>query len=119
MPTVTAQTVRRELQRLSRARAEEFQRTLTHFAIERLLYRLSRSPEADRFLLKGAMLFVLWIGHLHRSTRDLDLAARGDPNPDNLGDLFRRLCMADSEPDGLRFDADSVQICIDQDDDEI
>ena len=29
---------------------------LTRFAVERFLYRLSRSPHADRFVLKGALL---------------------------------------------------------------
>jgi hypothetical protein len=40
----------------------DFQYTLTRYGIERLLYRLSRSPFHDRFVLKGAMLFVAWEG---------------------------------------------------------
>ncbi len=45
---------------LGRARAErsDFQILLTRYALERLLYRLSVSPHRDRFVLKGAMLFV-------------------------------------------------------------
>jgi len=51
---------------LDRARAErsDFQILLTRYAIERLLYRLSVSGHRDRFILKGAMLFVTW--HLPR-----------------------------------------------------
>lgn len=109
-PEATPDSIRRELQRISRARGEDFQRTLTHYAIERLLYRLSRSAVVDRFMLKGAMLFALWTGQLHRATRDLDLAGYGDPSPELLETLFRQLCVLDVEADGLRFDAESVTV---------
>jgi hypothetical protein len=45
------------------------------YGIERLLFRLSRSPHADRFLLKGAILFAVRDEKTHRPTRDLDLPA--------------------------------------------
>jgi hypothetical protein len=32
----------------------------TRYAVERLLYRLSRSEARERFVLKGAVLFYLW-----------------------------------------------------------
>ena len=50
---------------LDRARAErsDFQILLTRYAIERLLYRLSVSGHRDRFILKGAMLFVTWVAN--------------------------------------------------------
>ncbi|MBL7175863.1 MAG: nucleotidyl transferase AbiEii/AbiGii toxin family protein, partial [Desulfobacteraceae bacterium] len=37
------------------------------------LYRLSVSPYAKQFILKGAMLFTVWTGKSRRPTRDLDL----------------------------------------------
>jgi hypothetical protein len=48
---------------LDRARAErsDFQILLTRYALERLLYRLSVSEHRERFILKGAMLFVTWV----------------------------------------------------------
>ena len=46
-----AESVRARLFARSRERNETFQRTLTYFAIERLLYRLSRSKWKDRFVL--------------------------------------------------------------------
>ena len=60
---------------LDRARAErsDFQILLTRYALERLLYRLSVSEHRDRFILKGAMLFVTWVADPFRPTRDLDL----------------------------------------------
>jgi len=109
-PEVTSDSIRRELQRVNRARGEDFQRTFTQYAIERLLYRLSCSDAVDRFVLKGAMVFALWTGQLHRSTRDLDLAGHGDPGPELLGTLFRQLCVLDIEADGVQFDAESVTV---------
>ena len=58
-------------------KAEETNRTfnevLQYYAIERFLYRLSRSPSADRFVLKGALMFTAWGVVGFRATRDIDL----------------------------------------------
>ncbi|SFU23167.1 hypothetical protein SAMN05518861_15017 [Mesorhizobium sp. YR577] len=43
-----------------RAERQGFQILLTRYALERLLYRLSLSEHRNRFILKGAMLFVTW-----------------------------------------------------------
>ncbi len=65
---------------LDRARTErsDFQILLIRYALERLLYRLSVSEHRDRFILKGAMLFVTWVTNPFRPTRDLDLLGHGD-----------------------------------------
>jgi hypothetical protein len=39
---------------------------LARYATERLLYRLSRSPHVDRFILKGALLLLAWLGETIR-----------------------------------------------------
>lgn len=54
-------SVRQRLTNLAKARGIEFQRIPVLYALERLLYRLSVSPFADRFILKGASLFSLWL----------------------------------------------------------
>ena len=69
-------SVRQRLLTLPKARREDFQRVLVQYALERLLYRLSRSQYADRFIPKGALLFTLWTLEPHRRTRDLDLLAQ-------------------------------------------
>ena len=74
--------VRQRLLNLSRERGEEFQLVLTRYGLERLLYRLTQSPHAAHFILKGAVLFQLWTGQPHRSTRDLDLLGQGAPSTD-------------------------------------
>src|SRR3546814_5779475 len=70
---------RARLLKLSKANGQSFDLVLTRFALERLLFRLSQSPHADRFVLKGAMLMMSWFDDPHRGTRDLDLLGFGDP----------------------------------------
>ena len=49
---------------LNRARSEDppFRELLQYFAMERFLYRLSRSRFADQFILKGALLLTACCG---------------------------------------------------------
>ena len=79
---------------LDRARAErsDFQVLLTRYALERLLYRLSVSGHRERFILKGAMLFVTWVTDPFRPTRDLDLLGHGDNDVGAIADTFRSIC---------------------------
>ena len=81
---------------------------LKRFMIERLLYRLSQSSYQERFVLKGAMLFMLWTGTMHRPTQDLDLLAYGDDSPQKLVAIFREICQLTVDPDGLTFDPTSI-----------
>jgi predicted nucleotidyltransferase component of viral defense system len=82
---------------------------LTRYAVERLLYRLSRSEHADRFVLKGAMLFQVWGGAPYRPTRDLDLLGHGDCSISGLEQVFRQICEQPVEDDALEFRADTVR----------
>jgi hypothetical protein len=52
-------SVRQRLLNLRDQTGEDAQALFIQFAIERFLYRLSRSSVADRFVLKGAMLHGL------------------------------------------------------------
>ena len=61
-----AASVRQRLFNLARSRNDDFQRILTQYALERLLYRLSQSDHANSFVLKGALLFLLWSDEPHR-----------------------------------------------------
>ena len=103
-------SVRQRLLTLSEQRHEAFDLVLMRFAIERLLYRLSRSPSAERFLLKGAMLFVVWADGSHRPTRDLDLLGFGPAEAGEIEDVFRGLCAVAVEPDGMVYLADTVRV---------
>ena len=101
-------SVHQRLMNLRDTYGEDFNALLTQYAIERFLYRLSQSDLADRFVLKGAMLFRVWSGKLHRPTRDLDLLGHGDAAPDAVADAVRQVLAVSTPDDGLLFDLDSV-----------
>jgi hypothetical protein len=102
-------SIRQKLSDLARARKDDFGLILVKYGLERILYRLARSKHHDAFVLKGALLFELWTHDTYRPTRDADFLGRGDNGPETLARLFRELCELEVEPDGLVFDADSVQ----------
>jgi len=83
---------------------------LNRFALERLLYRLSCSPHRDRFVLKGALLMLFWLGERTRPTRDGDLLGFGDLSDAALVRLFAEISTMAVEADGMEFDATSIRV---------
>ncbi|MEX0670256.1 MAG: nucleotidyl transferase AbiEii/AbiGii toxin family protein, partial [Pirellulales bacterium] len=102
-------SVRQRLLNVRDKMGEDFNALLTQFAIERFLYRLSRSSFSDRFVLKGAMLFRVWSGSLHRPTKDVDLLGFGEPTPASVASMMREIISTAVEDDGITFDEGSVQ----------
>ncbi|TPK82541.1 nucleotidyl transferase AbiEii/AbiGii toxin family protein [Mesorhizobium sp. B2-4-13] len=102
-------SVRARLLQLAKASGQSFDLVLTRFTLERLLFRLSRSPHANRFILKGAMLMMSWFDDPHRGTRDLDLLGFGDPSAEPMLATFRDILAQDAD-DGVQFDADALRI---------
>jgi len=81
-----------------------FERLLRRFAIERFLYRLGRSADRDRFVLKGAILLFAFGGRAARPTRDLDLLGFGALGDDDLRATLGGICAVELEaPDGVEF----------------
>jgi hypothetical protein len=93
---------------LAKQRGDDYNLLLNRFGLERLLARVSKSPHADRFLLKGALLFALWYDTPHRPTRDADLLGFGPDDEANLIDTFREVAAIDLS-DGIVFDTASVK----------
>jgi hypothetical protein len=103
-----AASVRQRLLNIAKERGDAFDLILARYALERLLYRLSVSPHEERFLLKGALLFIVWGMNDHRPTRDADLLGSGSNEPDALIAVFREVCALECE-DGIAFDPQSVE----------
>lgn len=102
-----AQSVRARLLNLAKAEGVDFNQVLVRFALERMLYRLSRSTHAERFVLKGALLFTLWYDMPHRATRDADLLGFGASDLASVVQTFRDIASVEAD-DGIRFDPASV-----------
>lgn len=101
-------SIRARLKQHADASKEDFNLTLTHFGLERLLYRLSISRHADNYLLKGALLFSLWYDQPHRPTRDADLLGFGPDDVATAEAVFQEICRIESE-DGIIFNPTSVK----------
>ena len=93
---------------LAKTRGDDYSLLLNRFALERLLCRIGHSPHANRFLLKGALLFALWYDDPHRPTRDADLVGFGPDDAANLIATFREIAAMDLA-DGIVFDSESVR----------
>jgi len=93
---------------LAKQRGDDYNLLLNRFALERLLCRVAASAHADRFLLKGALLFSLWYDQPHRPTRDADLLGSGPDDADTLIATFGEIAAIELD-DGIVFDPSSVR----------
>lgn len=106
---ITASILQR-LKNYSEIRKEDRGLTLTRYAIERFLYRLSISKYAEQFVLKGAQLFQIWTDTPYRPTRDLDLLRFGSPDITELEKIFKDVCIIETEiEDGIVYLAETVR----------
>lgn len=108
-------SVRARLLNLARKEGKSHEFLLTRYALERLLYRLTQTPHADRFVLKGAMLMSTWFDDPHRPTRDIDLLGFGDPAGDAMLDVFKDACSVQTD-DGVEFNVDELRVTANRED---
>jgi hypothetical protein len=87
---------------------QDYNAVLARFASERFLFRLSQSEHAKSFLLKGALLFLLWHDLPERPTRDIDLLGFGEEDLESIESIFREVCAIDAS-DAVVFEPASVR----------
>ena len=107
-PKNVAASIHQRLLNEARRAGRPFNELLQYFAMERFLYRLSVSPHAGKFLLKGAMMLRVWGVPLSRPTKDIDLLGRTANEPEQIAGVMREVCVQPVEPDGLQFNPTSV-----------
>jgi hypothetical protein len=99
-PTNLAASIRQKLLNHAKTTRQDFQRVIDGYAIEGILDRLANSAYADRFLLKGALLFAVWKGLGQRPTRDIDLMGRG---------ANKEIVSIDIKDDSIHFSRDAIE----------
>ena len=104
----TAASVRQRLLNVAHSTHRRFSDVLQHYALERWLFRLSRSKHRDRFVLKGALLFIVWKTPATRPTRDIDLLGRLNNELASVRTVIAEVCQAPVDDDGLFFNPASV-----------
>jgi len=103
-----AASVHQRLLNKAREASRPFNELLQHFAIERFIYRLSKSPHADRFVLKGALMFSAWTGSMSRPTMDIDLLGKIRNSLESIVAVVKDACEIKVENDGIVFHKDTV-----------
>jgi len=103
-----AASVHERLLKLARKTSRPFNELLQLFAIERFMYRLSKSPHADRFILKGALMLSVWSGPVSRPTMDIDLLGKISNSLEEIQSVMRDACKMDVVDDGMLFDEETV-----------
>lgn len=103
-----AASVQRRL--LNRAREENrpFDELLQYYAMERFLYRISRSKYRSALVLKGALMIVAWDTAVSRPTRDIDFLANLDNDVEAIEAMVKDICLQEVEDDGMVFHIDTV-----------
>lgn len=108
-PKNLAASVHQRLLNEAKRSERPFNELLQYYALERFLYRLSCSPHAARFVLKGALMLRAWRVPQSRPTMDIDLLGRTANEIDAIAAAMRDVCGQAVEPDGLTFDPAGVQ----------
>ena len=103
-----SKSVHDRLKNLARQAGRPFQEFFYYYSIERFLYRMFSSRHKESFVLKGSLMFLGWGIPLRRPTRDIDVHGYSATTVDDLITVVREICLQDIEPDGMRYDPDSV-----------
>jgi hypothetical protein len=105
-----ARSVQVRLTRYAKEMGADTNLVLMRFAVERFLYRLSRSEHAERFVLKGALLMFARLGNTLRPTRDADLLGFGELTDVALADIVRNICETTVTPDAIIFLTETIVV---------
>lgn len=102
-------SVRQRLLNRSKADKRSFNELLQYYAMERFLYRLSRSDHVQHYILKGALMLRAWKSPEFRPTMDIDMLGKTRNEKENITSQIRDILAVEIEPDGLTFDSNSIQ----------
>ncbi len=107
------ESVRQRILNEARRTKQDNGALLVRYSIERLLYRLSLSSHRERFVLKGAALYLVWLrdapGIRARPTRDLDFWGSGAPDVAAIVEALREVVQTPVEEDGLEWPLEEVR----------
>ncbi len=102
-------SIRAQLQNKARESNRPFSEVLQYYGIERFLYRVSQSKYADKFILKGALMFTVWHVPERRATLDIDFSAQYDNQIFSIEKMMKDICKIDVISDGIIFDSNGVK----------
>jgi Nucleotidyl transferase AbiEii toxin, Type IV TA system len=102
-------SVRQRLLNKAKQDRRSFNEILQYYGMERFLYRLSQSPYAQQFILKGGLMLRVWQVAESRPTMDIDMLGRPSNEPSRIVQQMQGILTLAVEPDGMTFDVASIQ----------
>jgi len=102
-------SIRQRLFDLSKRENRPFGEVLQYYAMERFLFRLSKSKYAERFILKGALLLAVWRSEVSRSTMDIDLLGRIENSEETITTAIRAILEQNVIDDGIVYDVSTIK----------
>ena len=108
---MNAEAVKARLKNFAVQSGCTFQEALTYYGMERTIYRISISPYAEHFVLKGGvLLYAMFDRKYERATTDVDLLARRISNSAaEMKDIFSDILALDGN-DAITFSPSSLTV---------
>src|SRR6056297_924915 len=104
-----AASVHQKLLNKARETNRPFNELLQYYAIERFLYRMSRSEYVDQLVLKGALLLrITGISEI-RATRDIDFLGMNDAGIEKMKNVIADCCNVPVAEDGIEFESNNIE----------
>ncbi len=108
---MNAESIKAKLKNQACIAGRTMQDMLMSYGLERTIYRISVSPYAEKFTLKGGVfLYALFDGTFARTTTDIDLLADSvHNNVENIKELFAEIFSVDIQ-DALYYDLSTLDV---------
>lgn len=104
-------SVKDRLNNVRRKTGKPMEQLLVTYGLERTIYRISISPYADKFTLKGGIfLYAIFDGDFVRMTTDIDLLAQEISNDvERMKTVFTEILSQESD-DPLKYDVSAIEV---------
>lgn len=108
---MNADAVKARLKNFAEKSGRTFQEALMYYGMERIIYRISISPYAEHFVLKGGvLLYAIFDRQYERATTDVDLLARQITNSaDKMKEVFTHI-LSLAGNDAITFSPSSLVV---------
>jgi hypothetical protein len=105
-----AASIQAKLKNQADESGRSFNEILQYYGMERFLYRLSKTPHANDFILKGGLMFYGLGIPMRRATRDIDFLGTTDYTKRDILSVFRTTMSVSFPEDGVLFDSKTLRL---------
>lgn len=101
-------SVRHQLYSLAKKDQRPFSELLQYYAMERFLFRLSKSKYKHHFILKGALMLTVWEASECRPTMDIDMLGRASNLEEDAKKQINEILTTEVINDGIQFNVNTI-----------